>query len=353
MGDGLAAMDALWHARRQRPAVRAGAARRPHARHGRPGAGRQDPGAGRAGRHAHHPADLRGAARRPGPVPRAADRRPPAQAGPAGRAARDDLPGDEPGRRRRPAGGRPVGRRNRPRRRSRPRRRCASWWPRTTSSTRSSWSSCSSRRGHRVRLASNGREALALAERGRLRPAAPGRPHAGAGRLPGRPGDPGAGADRGGPPARHRLDGALAERGPRALPRGRHGRLPDQADPPRRPVRRHRPGDPGQPGDGPGRDRCNAVGPSGGVRERPRVTGAALPLVPGAGAGAPDGARRRPRGRGRRSAAGGGPQAERDARHVLDAGRGPRVGDRGPGGRRENSPPRRSWPPGSKPSPQR
>ena len=44
--------------------------------------------------------------------------------------------------------------------------------------------------------------------RGRLRPAAPGRPHAGAGRLPGDPGGPRAGAVRGGPSARHRLDGA-------------------------------------------------------------------------------------------------------------------------------------------------
>ena len=50
--------------------------------------------------------------------------------------------------------------------RSRPRRRCTSWWPRTTSSTRSSWSNCSPGAGHRVRLATNGREALALAEEG-------------------------------------------------------------------------------------------------------------------------------------------------------------------------------------------
>ena len=98
------------------------------------------------------------------------------------------------------------------------------------------------RRGHRVRLANNGREALALAEEGRLRPAAAGRPHAGAGRLPGRPGDPGAGADRGGPFARHRLDGALAERRPRALPGGRHGRFPGQAGSRRGTVRGHRPG---------------------------------------------------------------------------------------------------------------
>jgi signal transduction histidine kinase len=38
------------------PALPAGAARRPHARHGRPGLGRQDPQAGRAVRHPHHPA---------------------------------------------------------------------------------------------------------------------------------------------------------------------------------------------------------------------------------------------------------------------------------------------------------
>ena len=41
-----------------------------------------------------------------------------------------------------PAAG-PVGGGNRPRRRFRPRRRCTSWWPRTTRSTRNSWSDCS------------------------------------------------------------------------------------------------------------------------------------------------------------------------------------------------------------------
>ena len=98
------------------------------------------------------------------------------------------------------------------------------------------------RRGHRVRLASNGREALALAEEGGFdlllldvhMPELDG--------FQVDPGDPGAGAGRGGPSARHRLDGALAERRPRALPRGRHGRLPGQADPGRGPVRGHRPG---------------------------------------------------------------------------------------------------------------
>ena len=43
---------------------------------------------------------------------------------------------------------------------------CKSWWRRTTSSTRSFWSNCSARRGHQVRLASDGREALRQAERG-------------------------------------------------------------------------------------------------------------------------------------------------------------------------------------------
>jgi anti-sigma regulatory factor (Ser/Thr protein kinase) len=63
VGDGMAAMDALWH----------------RAANGR----------------THRAADVGGAARRPGPSSRAADRRPAAQAGPAGRAARNDLPSDE------------------------------------------------------------------------------------------------------------------------------------------------------------------------------------------------------------------------------------------------------------------
>ena len=75
-GDGLAALNALWRAVSAGPALRAGPARCPHARHRRPGPGRPDPRAGRAGRRADHPADLRGPPRRPGPVPRAADRRP-------------------------------------------------------------------------------------------------------------------------------------------------------------------------------------------------------------------------------------------------------------------------------------
>ena len=41
--------------------------------------------------------------------------------------------------------------------------------------------------------------------------------------------DPGARANGGRPPARHRLDRALAERGPREVLAGRHGRVPHQA----------------------------------------------------------------------------------------------------------------------------
>ncbi len=125
------------------------------------------------------------------------------------------------------------------------------------------------RKGHSVRPAYNGREALALLAIGEgpaaagedeigfvLRPsvrsAAPGRPHAGARRLPGHRQDPRARAGRGVSSARHRLDGPLAPRGPRALPGGRDGRIPRQADPGRGSVRGHRPG--GLPA------RCSAAG---------------------------------------------------------------------------------------------
>ena len=42
-------------------------------------------------------------------------------------------------------------------------------------------------------------------------------------------GDPGARANGGRPPARHRLDRAVAEGGPRAVLAGGHGRIPHQA----------------------------------------------------------------------------------------------------------------------------
>ena len=173
-------------------------------------------------------------------LPRAADRRPPAQAGPAGRAARDDLPGDEPGPGRRTDGRGGAGPGARP-----------------GAGSGHGAAAHPGGRGQRVQRAAPGATARpagppgAAGEqrpggagpggRGRLRPAAPGRPHAGAGRLRGRPGDSGAGAGRGGTSARHRPDGAFAEGGPRALPGGRHGRLPGQAGSGRGPVRGHRP----------------------------------------------------------------------------------------------------------------
>ena len=82
VGDGMAAMDALWHrAANGRPyALVLLDARMPE--RGWPDGGRHDPGKGRARRHAHHPADVRGAAGRPSPISRASDRRPTAQAGP-------------------------------------------------------------------------------------------------------------------------------------------------------------------------------------------------------------------------------------------------------------------------------
>ena len=110
--------------------------------------------------------DLGRPPRRRGPDPRAADRRPPAQAGPAGRAPRDDLPGDEPGQRRRPAGGRARGRRE----------PAATPLPAVAplhilvaednEINAQLLERLLARRGHRVRLANNGRDALALAEEG-------------------------------------------------------------------------------------------------------------------------------------------------------------------------------------------
>ena len=46
VGNGLAALSDLWHAVGARPALRAGAARRAHARHGRPGIGGARSGSG-------------------------------------------------------------------------------------------------------------------------------------------------------------------------------------------------------------------------------------------------------------------------------------------------------------------
>ena len=84
--------------RRQRTAVPPGAPGLPNAGCGRAVAGRLDPRAARTLRDPHHPPDVRRPVTRSGPPPRPEDRCPPAQAGPAGRAARNDLPGDEPRR---------------------------------------------------------------------------------------------------------------------------------------------------------------------------------------------------------------------------------------------------------------
>ena len=115
-----------------------------------------------------------------------------------------------------------------------------------------------------------GRERNGFLLRPSVRSAAPGRPHAGARRLPGHRQDPRTRAGRRVSSARHRLDGPLAPRGPRALPGGRNGRIPRQADPGRGSVRRHRPA--GLPA------RCTTVGSDGARRRReparpPRLAG--------------------------------------------------------------------------------
>ncbi len=81
------------------------------------------------------------------------------------------------------------------------------------------------RRGHWVRVARNGREALSPGGNRGVRPVAARRPHAGTGRLSGRRCDPGAGANNRRPPADNRPDGALSEGGPRAVPGRWDGRL--------------------------------------------------------------------------------------------------------------------------------
>ena len=73
------------------------------------------------------------------------------------------------------------------------------------------------RRGNLVRVVADGRVALDLAGEEVVRPVAPGHPHAGARRPPGRSGDPGAGAGGRGTSAGHRLDGERAEGGSRSI----------------------------------------------------------------------------------------------------------------------------------------
>ena len=157
VADGAAAMDALWHGL---------ALNRPYALvlldacmpgTSWPGAGRHDPGAGRAGRHPHHPADVGG--------PRGDRARtrelnidahllkpvPPDELLETIYRVMSRVDGDAPpdaagGDQTRP--GRGNG--------------CASWWPRTTNSTCAHLERLLVRKGHSVRPAYNGREALAL-----------------------------------------------------------------------------------------------------------------------------------------------------------------------------------------------
>ena len=92
VSDGLEALDALWR-RGLGPADPAGGARCPDARHRRAGPGRAHPPESRALADPDHPVDLRRPPRRGRPLPRAGDRRLCDEARPAGRAARDHLPG--------------------------------------------------------------------------------------------------------------------------------------------------------------------------------------------------------------------------------------------------------------------
>ena len=147
----------------------------------------------------------------------------PDQAGAPGAAARGAR--RRPGRaRRRPLGAGPSRRRSSPT----PGRSCS--WPRTTRSTSSSSASCSSRRAWTSRRRRR-RAAGARAHRGAaVRRGVHGLPDAGARRLR-RDARAARGRDRPGAPG-DRPDRQRDGRRPRALPRGGHGRLPGQADPP-------------------------------------------------------------------------------------------------------------------------
>ena len=225
-------------------------------------------------------------------------------------------------------------------------------------------------RGQRVQLATPGAAAAVAGSRraggdrrpggtgsgrrSRLRPLAPGRPHAGTRRLPGRAGDPGAGAGRRGAPAGHRLDGARPEGRPRALPRGRHGRLPREAGPGRGTVRGDRAGDIAR--GAPPAGTAGWRGPLGPARSgraarvlRRRRRGPARD-VPGSAGLCPGPDRRglrRPPGRGCAAAARGRAQALRAALGILHGGRRRGVGPRGACGARPSSTRRGRWSNGS------
>src|SRR5262249_6848253 len=121
---------------------------------------------GRVVCHPHHPAKLGGPPGRLGPDSRAADRRPPAQASPAGRTPRQDLPGDEPARGNESTEAPPAAGRE----------RVTAPAPATTplhillaeddEFSARFMEQLLARSGHRVRLTTNGREALSLAQEG-------------------------------------------------------------------------------------------------------------------------------------------------------------------------------------------
>jgi PAS domain S-box-containing protein len=222
------------------------------------------------------------------------------------------------------------------------------------------------RRGHRVRLANNGREALALlgiegqeSEVSSQESEARGEKSLSSltpdpcplttdfdlllldvhmpktRRLPGRPSDPGAGASRGGTFARHCLDGMLAARRPRALPRGRHGRLPREAGSDRGTVRGHRPGGlrprsfpAGSAGCGGPHESARPGRLAGGLRRRCGGAARDVPRFPRLCARPPGRGGRRPPGPGRAAVARGRAQALWAAVGVLHGGRSRGVGSR-------------------------
>ena len=105
---------------------------------------------------------------------------------------------------------------------------CEFFSPRTTRSTSDSRRGCSRRRGLRIKIAGNGREAVTAwsqARPRRVRPRADGRPDARAWTASRRPARSGRGRRERRPRADHRDDRACHGGRPRTMPRRRHGRL--------------------------------------------------------------------------------------------------------------------------------
>ena len=196
---------------------------------------------------------------------------------------------------------------------------------------RASWPRCMAGR-QRPRSAGTGGRAS-------LRSAALGRPHAGAGRLPGGAGGSRARTDGRGPLAHHCPDGPLPERGPPTVPRSRHGRFPGQADPGRRPVGSNR-SDCRRASAYRNTGAARPAGNHGRVRGRCRHPGEDWSGVSGPPAERSESHSRRPAGPQRAPAARGRSQAVRDGVGVFHPGRqrgiatgrpcGPRPGRRSP-----------------------